>query len=292
MSKIHEKGKQIFKTPSTGSVTEESLKEESPAAKDYPRMRKINEDSNFSADRTLTANMTGQVTLTGSRFDLFFNKGTLKSIIKNGTAIFDKLNSSTFLSTGEDKFYYVNESAFAFESEDEYGLRSLQIPKKKEAPAGKVITDFIFNRKNEDAYLIFTVHYPEMNEELTINESALFEIRISGRVSEQSIISEGKTSKSDKEAVLPAKGESTFIEGNSFRISNGKRCMRISFIDEYDSQKYSKPSGLAVKTVSKYGKRRLMLNPGGSYTPAPASYYSGIIEQFCIKLEILETDNI
>ncbi len=290
MSKIHEKGKQIFKTPSTGSGAEESLQEESPEEKDYPLMRKINEVSNFSADRTLTANMTGQVTLTGSSFDLFFNKGTLKSISKNGTAIFERLNSSTFLSTEEDKFYYINESAFAFESEDEYGLRSLHVPKKKEAPAGKVITDFIFNRKNEDAYLIFTVHYPEMNKELTIKESALFEIRISGRVSEQSIISEGKTSKSDKEAVLPAKGESTFIEGSSFRISSGKRCMRISFIDEYDSQKYSKPSGLAVKTVSKYGKRRLMLNPGGSYTPAPASFYSGIIEQFCIKLEILDLD--
>ena len=249
---------------------------------DFPAGRQLFEATGAETERTLTANMTGQVTLTGETFDLQFNRGALRRITREGNVLFDKLNSRTRFITGEEKIEYRNESAFAFDSESDYGLRTLQVPKKKNDHSRRVITDFIFNRLSEEAYITCCIDYPEFNDGSTVLEASIFELRFSFKNQGLKIITEDR----NDEVEVPVEAD-LYIPGRSFTISGDGKKIRLSCMEEYNSRKFSQITGLPIRTASSHGKTLLFLNPGGSYVPAPAEYYSGISERLCFKLELL-----
>ena len=233
------------------------------------------------AERTLTANMTGLVTLTGYDFDLHFSSGHLKKISRNSRGIFDKMNCITRFETSERKIGYTTESAFAFDGEKEYGLRTLQIPQKI-VEVKRVYTDFTFNRESGGCYIICTIEYPEFSAVEKVRVSAPMELRLRLDNREAAI----KTEKSGDTFSPGTDFQFDYLEGKSFEIAIENKVLNLSFQSEYNSRRFTVPGGLAIGIDSIRRRRFLMLNPFGNYRAAPSEYYNGITEQFCLKIDI------
>ena len=287
MIKIADKMKRIlnfsdYKEPAEPDETGNSNDQtEPPSEKDFPAGRKTAASAIEPAERTLTANMTGQVTLTGHDFDLHFISGSLKGISRAGRPVFDKLNSRARFETSEKSIGYTTESAFAFDGDPEYGLRTLQIEQKKNGD-NRIYTDYVFNRETGSCRIICMVEYPGFKADEKIAVSAPFEFRI--RLGNRAV-----TINSDSgESVLSTKdfSNTTHIKGSSFEIQTGSKLLKLKYIDKYNSKKLQLPEGLSIGIETIRRRRYLLLNPFGSYTPAPAECYNGIKEQFCIELEI------
>ncbi len=265
--------------------------EEKPDIADFPAGRKPSNGAVQVKERNLTSNMTGQITLTGASLDLHFNKGSLRRINSNGTILFDKLNSRTRFATSSGNIKFRNESAFAFEDNREYGLRTLQIPENKKIREYRLITDFIQNRESNELFLTFAVNYPEFEKNTIIFESAVCELKIPFK-SESGVEIISDSQSSGNLLIKDDPDDNIFIPGRSFTIKTSCGNLSIVYTDPselpelYDSENFSTISGLSVKNRTQKGKHVLYINPGGSYTPAPAEYYSGISEKFSFKLDV------
>lgn len=251
------------------------------------RAVEIRKDHIQALGRSLNANMTGQITLNGTSLDLHFNQGSLKKISRNQQPLFSSLNSRTRFVTSGGTLNYRNESAFSFEDDSEYGLRTLQIPKLRKKRSFRVITDFLFGEKHEEALITVTVDYPIFGEGLIINESAVFETPLL-EVPENGLKIESDTRKVQPVHIQSTDEKKMFIPGKTFRIKSGNRILTLSFPEKLKNHQISPIDGLSAKTVLKNEKAVLFINPGGSYTPAPAEHYNGVKEQFCFTLGIEE----
>ncbi len=261
---------------------------EKPDVANFPAGRKNQNNNAEATDRNLTSNMTGQVALTGTVFDLHFSKGSLRRIGRNGTVLFDKLNSRTYFTTSSGNIKFRNESAFAFEDNTEYGLRTLQIPEQDRTHEHRIITDFIQNRETNELFFTFTIHYPEFGKDTIIFEAAVCEFRVPFRADTGVVISTDDQSFDDV-LINGEQDSSIFIPGSSFMIKASGKNISIRFqgpSDSPDSENGSNISGLSVKSSIHRGNHVLFINPGGSYIPAPAEYYSGISEKFSFRLDI------
>ena len=233
------------------------------------------------AERSLTANMTGQVRLAGIPFDLQFNKGYLKKISRDGETLLDKFEGRSYFRTDSETLEFRNESAFAFESDPEYGLRTLQVPKRRTG-GRRIITDYIFNRETEECLITAFIEYPDFADGSIVTDSAPFELRFRLEDRELSVGASG----GKKRTVESEEETGFFIEGKSFEIEAGGAVIELRFRSEYRGQRFTEPDKLEVKTETNRRRRYLLVNPGGSYTPAPADYYSGAREQICLQLNV------
>ncbi|MDC7228104.1 MAG: hypothetical protein PQJ61_15175 [Spirochaetales bacterium] len=272
MGRISDKVRQILGVQPADSVSGEHSSTIKAEKTSFPAGRVDTGMKIEIPERTLTANMTGQVTLSGYLFDMHFNKGSLKRISSEASIIFDRLNSRTFFTTDEEDIQYRNESAFAFDSENEYGLRTLQIPKNRNYDC-RVFTDFIFSRLTEKADILLTADYPEFDNDVT--SAALFEFSL--RNSNKSGITISSDS-SEPEVIKPDTETSLEIVGKQFEISTNQTTVSLAYAVDTNL------NTLAVKTGSRHGRKVLFINPGGSYTRAPADFYSGVTEQINIRI--------
>jgi hypothetical protein len=238
-----------------------------------------------TVNRTLIANMTGQVTLAGDPLDLHFKQGSLQSISRNQEILFSRLNSRTRFITSGGVLLYRNESSFSFEDNFEYGLRTLQIPKLRKKRNFRVITDFTFDEKHKKAVISMNVDYPVFEEGLIIFEAAVFETPLFD-LTENGI--EIISDKSPEEPVLIKAFEERklFIPGSSFKIKSENKILRIEFPKKLKGHRISPVVGLPVRTGLIGDSSVLYINPCGSYTPAPSEHYSGIREQLCFTIGI------
>jgi len=238
-----------------------------------------------AANRTLTANMTGQVTLTGNYADLHFQKGSLKKISSSASDLITGLNSRTRFVTSKGIISYRNESAFSFEDYPEYGLRTLQIPQQRRKRDFRVITDFIFGGAHEDCMISVTIDYPVFDEKITVYESAVFETPLFSLTEAKIEITADENHK-ETVVILPGESKKLFIPGRVFKIRSEYKTFRIAFPHQMKNSQISGIDGLSVKTAQLKGENILFINPGGSYSPAPAGKYSGIREQFCFTIGV------
>lgn len=253
--------------------------------KNFPAGRITRNCTPKPADRILTSNMTGQISLTGESFNLHFTKGTLKKLSSNDTVIFDKLNSRTRFKTNYGTVKYRNESAFAFEGNDDYGLRTLQVPKKNSKSSCRVITDYTFSRDADDAVITITADYPEFRKKSKVQESSVFEFRIENKRPEGIRIS---SDCSDEITVRPETYSKFSIKGNVFRFFTGESALELEISNSASSGNFSRLNSLSLKSSVVKGTSVIFINPGGSYCSAPAEYYSGIHEQLRFKLRLIE----
>ena len=273
--------KQLFKIPATTPDTVKPREDLSPET--FPIGRKIKDAAEAPAERTLTANMTGQVMLAGI-IDLHFNKGSLRRISRDGKTLLDKLNCKTKFSTLENNIEYRNESAFAFDGEPEYGLRTLQVPHRKKN-SRRIVSDYIFNRDSEQCLINISAEYPLFEPDAVVTEAALMEFQLP-------VTKRGIIIRSDKkeDTIITSEDElNIIIPGRSFTITLEDHSLGLNFIDKYNSRRFVQIRNLTVKTKTVRRKKYLLINPAGSYTAAPAEYYNGVKEQLCIEL-ILNSD--
>ncbi len=246
----------------------------------FPAGRRLSEPVS-PGEPVLTSNMNGQVTLAGSPFNLQFSRGHLKKISFENSTDSIKIESRTYLQSSLKKIDYRNESAFALDTDSDYGLRSVQICKKTDC-IRRIITDFFFNRVSDECFIACCVDYPVFEPEDTVTASAPLELSI--RIGETD--PEIHTPDSTVTVRQNFRSEAVTIPGSSFEIHAGKHIQTIEFIREYGTRRFVSVDRLEARITTKHGARHLQFYPGGSRKAAPAGFYSGLTEQFCFKLGI------
>lgn len=271
----------LFNSRSSSPAPESKVKTEKTGVSDFPAGRQPEKDAAIPIKRTHTANMTGQVALTGTGFDLHFISGALNKISLEKKFLFDKLNSRTYFKTSKRSIIYRNESAFAFDGDPEYGLRTLQVPQRRKS-SNRVYTDFIFNRATEQCIILITAEYPEFGPKESVYKSALMELQLP--ISKNGILIK---TEDQSEITIGLEDEVDIkIPGKSFSLANDEQALILEYMDEYNFKKLASIDGLSIRTKLIRGKKLLLINPAGSYAPAPAEYYSSIKEQIGIELKI------
>ncbi|MBI9106077.1 MAG: hypothetical protein JEZ04_04980 [Spirochaetales bacterium] len=265
------------------TITE--LNDNGIASQNLPASRSSAEkdDRTEAVLRTLTANMTGHVMLTGNSADLHFYKGSLKKISKEGRAIISGMNSRTRFVTSRGTIAYRNESAFSFDDYPKYGLRTLQIPQNRKQYDFRLITDFILEENQNEAIVSITVNYPIFEQGTIIKEAAVFETPLfSLNEAKVEITADGNREKTI--IIHPEDTKNLLIPGKAFEIKSENRTFRLTFLEKIEGHRFSLIEGLSVGTGYSNGNKVLYINPGGSYSPAPAWCYSGLREQFGFKI--------
>ena len=167
--------------------------------------------------------MTGSITLAGTPVNLHFNRGSIKSISSPAGEIISNMNGRTRFLSSQGDVNYRNESAFAFDDDTEYGLRTLQIPQDRKKPDYRVITDFIYGESSTEALVSVTVEYPEFKKDTIIYEAAVFEtplFKLTGPGISISVEDEG-VSGSSTIKISPSDDISMLLAGKRFTFTSG-----------------------------------------------------------------------
>lgn len=234
--------------------------------------------------RTLTANMTGIVTLTGTSFNLNFKKGSLTGISRNRTPLIEKMHSCAYFTSSDGIIRYRMESSFSFDGETEYGLRTLQIPKAGNSNH-RIFTDYTFCDEYDDAVITIVTDYPDFLPGTSVLESAVFETPVF-RIDESGIEVTADNDSDNKLIITPETGGPLCINGSSFCISASGISLDLTLLSDDGKKTEGK---LPLKTGHYRGERYLFINPGGSYEPVPAECLSGLREKISFRLNIRKT---
>ena len=250
----------------------------------YPSGRVPEGTKPLKDERALIANMNGHVTLTGGPVDLQFNRGLLRRICRGKNILLDRLDCRSYFSSSSGRTDFTNESAFSFDSETEYGLRSVQV--STGAGGGRIVTDFVLTRVPEEMFFMFSVEYPEFEEHETVTEAAVMEFSLFN--SSRGITVKALDAPGESLKVMPDDHLCRAVPGHGFELSDGRQTLRLSGLSEYRGSGLSEIKSLALRTAVYRGRKVLLVNPGGSYSPAPASCYSKIRERFCFRFELIQ----
>ncbi len=246
-----------------------------PASTPLFRSRMIPENSVSSAAsaagaRTLVANMSGQTQLAGEKMNLHFYRGRPTGVSCSKLSILNWTGGGASIKSSEGVFKYTNESAFSFEDEDEYGMRTLQYPEKL-GQEKRIITDFYFSDNFEDPLISLFADYPQLPDDSIIYEASLCEIPLFDLRRGEIKIEYSSSDGSSGSAEPGREFGKWLIPGNRFTLKSGKRLVEISYSDD----KSGTNPGLPVKIADHRGRRFFFINPGGNYYPVPAWFYSG-----------------
>ena len=246
-----------------------------PASTPLFRSRMIPENSlssvaSAAGTRTLVANMSGQTQLAGEKINLHFYRGRPTGVSCSKLSILNWTGGGASIKTSEGVLKYTNESAFSFEDEEEYGMRTLQYPEKLSQDS-RIITDFYFSDNFDDPLISIFADYPELPDDSVVYEASLCEIPLfdlrRGEIKIEYSSSDGSSGSAE-----PGRGIGKWlIPGNRFTLRSGKRLVEISY---YSDTNGINP-GLPVKIAGHRGRRYFFVNPGGNYYPVPAWFYSG-----------------
>lgn len=264
------------KSSSVGnSMSEEDMKY-------YPAARLKDKLPAEVLNRSLQANMTGHVVLTGSDFNINFHSGLIKKISTDHETILDHFHSRTYIKTDKETITYRNQSAYSFDNGDEYGLRAVFVPRNRKYGDYKTIMDYYFDRNTEEAFISVFADYPDLDSKVRILEAAPFELKLPFRDNFDFKISSGS------ETEIFISHEDSFherIHGNSFSIETGNLKLVIT-LDYLESKDQQAIDFIEIKTKKTGTSKSLLINTGGSYFSTPASAYSGLKDRFRIKLEV------
>ena len=242
----------------------------------YPAGRIEPGTTRKAVNRTLQANMTGHVTLSGFFFNINFQNGLMTKLNNEDAAFITKISSRTFIKAGSSRIDYRNQIAFSFDTGDEYGLRSVFVPRNKNLKDRKTIVDYYFNRISDEAFITVNIEYPEFESDERVEEAAAIEMTVSASGDQEIIIG------SDMEKDTAVKKEDSIcgiISGKTFSINTGEKRISLSLTDAAFEH-------IEFKSTAAKKRNSVSINVGGSYQAAPASYFSGVTEQFTLKLEV------
>ncbi|MDC7125965.1 MAG: hypothetical protein PQJ46_10390 [Spirochaetales bacterium] len=252
-----------------------------------PAKRTVPASDELIPKRILTANMNGQITLSGIDMDLHFTKGYIRGLTQCDTQRVNCFKSESYITTSLRKIKFRNESAFAFDSENEYGLRTLQVPKGNEK--NRIITDFCFNREKEEFTCSIFIQYPTFKRREKILASAPIELQLDISSYPVEII----TNDSDNPVSFHTNNQKyAKLKGSSFDINYKETTVSLSFLQTYNGKKVSEIKTLEAKTAIKGKHNILKINPGGTYTSSSAENFNGIKEFFCFNVKLKKIENI
>jgi hypothetical protein len=242
----------------------------------------VNNDEPRAKERTVVADMSGEVTLNESRLRVRFLQGRMIGILIGQYEILSGLPASSRFVRGERLLEFSTVSAFSFEDDRDRGLRVVQrLDGDDLATPGRIITDYYFRDGREELFISITASYPEFKSADDIDIYSLLELPLFSVGSEETIEVKGEypdgvqyslTLRPDPAPIL--------LCGVSFRFVSGPRVFRLSF----ESRHGAPPEILPVRFKTKGADHHLWINPCGSYTKSPAASFAGMQEQFHLSI--------
>ena len=229
------------------------------------------------SDRTLVADMSGEITLTEGRLSARFEGGRLNGILDGTSEIVTGAAATARMVRGEQIHEYTTISAFSFDDRNSRGLRVLLgVSGPELSAAGQIVADYFFEEGKEPLSISLRVSHPEFKDDATITEYSLFELPLFLVDRQRPVEVEGQYPDGDRYTLhlTPTPGE-LLLFGNNFRFTCGDR----EFVLGFACPTGAPPEVLPVRFRSAGEALLLSINPFGSYLPSPVSAFAGREEQ-------------
>ncbi len=249
-------------------------------------------DSQLRADeRTLVADMSGEVLLTESELSARFKQGRIVAIRRDGHEAACPLPARSFLRFEGKTSEFTTISSFSFEGPRARGLRVVQkLDSENLATPGQIVADYYFEEGEEDLLISLTVAYPELKNVDRLEGYALLEWPLFALSSDECV--EANCEYPDGEGctlqVMP-QTDSIQLVGCKFHFKVRDTVVRVLF----NRLENALPEVLPVGFRRAKGLNVFCINPRGSYSPSPAAAFGGVTEQlhFAVTVGAAETSS-
>lgn len=271
--------------------------------------------SRKTAARAVTTGITGSIMLAGTEFDACFRNGQLLGLLDKATPApggkhpADHFPPSglpgSFLTVSGRRRVFQVESCDSFEGDSEMGLGvHLALPPFEPARgAGSIAADYTFRDDRPNLRLDLTIQYPDLPAETVVEESVPMEIPLAFLAAEERVeilcfFPDGsccRTGLPKADCPLVLSGERFSIARPQQRIHmdfppGGRSIRLVQFRLEILLNGSPPPRSLRLRETGTSGMSApafvLLVNPFGSYFPAPAAHFSGWREEFSLLLRL------
>ena len=234
-------------------------------------------------ERTLIADMLGEVLLDEGDFAVRFSSGRLTGLSRGGRELLANLPSRSYLAVGRREIPFSVVNAFSIEGEHVRGLRvSCQATDPEFVHPGAITQDFLLVQDFRQLVVSLTVRYPELQPQLYVDACAAMEIPLFRLEEGDEIAVEAGYPDGEEYRLRIAPTAGTLaLPGSRFRITRGEASFLLALPDGESSTIDVLP---LVITLEERG-HLLSVSPRGFYGRTAANRLAGIEEHFTLFLD-------
>ena len=227
----------------------------------------------------LVAHMLGEVSLTGSHFDVRIRGGRFCGVTRQGKDLMPLHPALSFIRMGKSLWSFKTLSSFSFESERGTGLREELGLDGKDGALIRI--EYAFREDSPLLSINLEVRFPDLPAGAQVDEYAPIEIALRTlKKGEPAAIEVSAPDGSSSSVEVSEKSGTVFAPGAWHRI---RRPDGGWIVLQFSSAGHT--WGLPSFRVARArGGRILEMNPFGSYLPAPGSLLSGRCARFSLSL--------
>lgn len=234
-------------------------------------------------ERTLIADMMGEVHLGEGELAVRFSVGRLTGISRGGREHLANHPSRSYLSIGERHVPFSVMNAFSLEGERVRGLRvSAQTADPELVHQGAIALDYLLVQDFRPLVVSVTVHYPEPQPHLFVEACAILEMPIFRLAQGDEVAVEGCYPDGEEYRVtLSARAGESVLPGCRFLISHGESTFLVAFPDDQSTSIDLLP--LRMEPID--GGLLLSVSPRGFSAKTAANRLAGFEEHFTLFLD-------
>ncbi len=234
-------------------------------------------------DRTLIADMLGEVLLDEGDFAVRFSSGRLAGLERGGRELLAKIPSRSYLAVDGREIPFSVINAFSIEGEQVRGLRvSARAADVDFVHPGTITQDFLLVQDFRQLVVTLSVHYPELQPQLYVEAYAAMEIPLFRLEEGEEIGVEGFYPDGEKYRLrLPPTPGVRCVPGSRFLLTRGEAAFLLAF-PEGESTTIDL---LPIRITAEEHGLLLSVNPRGFYGRTAANQLAGIEEHFTLFLD-------
>jgi hypothetical protein len=224
--------------------------------------------------------MLGDVSLTGSGFDVRLQGGRFSGVSRQGLELMPLRPARSYMRTRAGTWQYRTVSSFSFESDHGTGLREeLRIDGREDSI---ISIEYSFRDDSPLLSIALEIHYPDLPAGAVVDEYAplALPLRILKK-GETAVIEVAAPDGSTSSAAVSEQTGSVFLPGAEHRV----RREDGGWVVLHGASPGGSAWGLPSFSVTRIrGARVLECNPFGSCTPQPGSSVSGRDACFTVRI--------
>jgi len=226
----------------------------------------------------LVAHMLGDVSLTGSDFDVRLSGGRFCGITRRGVPLLPPRQAVSYIRVGGRMMPFKTLSSFSFESEEGTGLREELGLEGGEGASLSI--EYSFCDDSPLLSVIAEATWPQLPGSRVVDEYAPLAIALASVPRGGTITLEARApDESVSTATLSEGGGPVFLPGSNLRIRRDDGGWTVVRFAPREGRKWGLPS---FRVARAGGTRLLWMNPFGSYAPVPSAAMSGRKETFSL----------
>jgi len=234
-------------------------------------------------DRTLIADMLGEVLLDEGDFAVRFSSGRLRGMARGGREFLAGLPSRSYLTVGRREIPFSVVNAFSIESEHVRGLRvSCQAIDPDFVHPGAITQDFLLVQDFRQLVVAITVRYPELQPQLYVEACAAMEVPLFHLEENEEITIEACYPDGEEYRLkIPPAAGTLALPGCRFRFTRGESTFLLAF-------PHGESTSIDVLPLLITAEERghlLSVSPRGLYGKTAANRLAGIEEHFTLFVD-------